>query len=97
NSYTWLGRSGPMARTVEDLSLFMRVSAGPSRLPNPSPLTGDDFGTPVPDLHGVRIGYSFDFGLGMPVEAEVIDTLGKQLQVFEDAGAHLEEATIDFS
>jgi len=97
NAYTWLGRSGPMARTVEDLALFMRASAGPSKLPNPSPLRSADFGTPLPDLSGVRIGYSFDFGIGIPVEAEVIDVLRGQLRVFEDAGAILEEETIDFS
>lgn len=97
NAYSWLARSGPMARTVEDIALFMRASAGPTSLPNPSPLTADDFRTPLPDLDGVRIGYSFDFGIGMPIEPEVIAVLRAQLQVFEDAGAILEEATIDFS
>ncbi|GAA1314662.1 amidase [Leucobacter albus] len=96
NAYSWLARSGPMARSVEDLALFMRASAGPTSLPNPSPLTPHDFGTPLPDLTGVRIGYSFDFGIGMPVERAVIDTLSAQLRVFEDAGAILEEASIDF-
>lgn len=97
NAYSWLARSGPMARTVEDIALFMRASAGPTSLPNPSPLTADDFRTPLPNLDGVRIGYSFDFGIGMPIEPEVIAVLRAQLQVFEDAGAILEEATIDFS
>lgn len=97
NAFSWLGRSGPMARTVEDLALFMRASAGPTRLPNPSPLRGVDFGTPLPDLRGVRIGYSFDFGIGVPVEPEIIEVLRGQLAVFEEAGAILEEATIDFT
>jgi len=97
NAYSWLARSGPMARSVEDLALFMRASAGPTKLPNPSPLTPADFGTPLPDLRGVRIGYSFDFGIGLPVDPEIVDVLRTQLHVFEEAGAHLEEATIDFS
>lgn len=97
NAWSWLARSGPMARTVEDIALFMRASTGPTKLPNPSPLRPSDFGTPLPNLKGVRIGYSFDFGIGMPVEAEVVETLKKQLRVFEEAGAILEEATIDFS
>lgn len=97
NAYTWLARSGPMARSVEDLALFMRASTGPTALPNPSPLTPSDFGTPLPDLRGVRIGYSFDFGIGMPVEPEIVDVLRGQLRVFEEAGAILEEASIDFS
>ncbi|MGO2141513.1 MAG: amidase [Leucobacter sp.] len=96
NAYSWLARSGPMARSVEDLALFMRASAGPTSLPNPSPLRPSDFGTPLPDLAGVRIGYSFDFGIGIPVEPAVINTLRAQLSVFEEAGAILEEASIDF-
>lgn len=97
NAFSWLARSGPMARSVEDLALFMRASAGPTSLPNPSTLTPADFGTPLPDLKGVRIGYSFDFGIGIPVDQEIIAVLREQLQVFESAGAILEEAAIDFS
>jgi amidase len=97
NAHSWLSRSGPMARTVEDLALFMRASAGPTRLPTPSPLRGADFVTPLPDLRGVKIGYSFDFGIGLPVEPEIVEVLRAQLTVFEEAGAILEEATIDFS
>ena len=96
NAYTWLVRSGPIARKVEDLALFMRASVGPAKLPNPSPLSAADFGTPLPDLAGVRIGYSFDFGIGLPVEAEIKEVLTAQLAAFETAGAVLEEAAIDF-
>ncbi|MCW2288956.1 amidase [Leucobacter luti] len=97
NAFTWLARSGPIARTVEDVALFMRATAGPTRLPTPSTVAPTDFRTPRPDLRGVRIGYSFDFGIGVPVEAEIIATLRDQLRVFEEAGAILEEASIDFS
>ncbi|MGQ3383742.1 amidase [Glutamicibacter sp. TV12E] len=97
NAYSWLARSGPIARTVEDIALFMRASAGDDRLPTPNTLAASDFGTPVPDLRGVRIGYSFDFGIGVPVEPEVIEVLQRQLSVFEAAGAILEEASIDFA
>lgn len=97
DAYTWLTRSGPIARTVEDLALFLQATAGPARLPNTSPIPAASFRTPLPNLTGVRIGYSFDFGVDLPVEPEILDVLESQLQLFEDAGAILEEATIDFS
>lgn len=96
NAYSWLARSGPMARAVEDIALFMQASAGDAALPTPNTLSGEDFADLTPNLKGVRIGYSFDFGIGVPVEPEVIEVLRGQLAVFEAAGAVLEEATIDF-
>lgn len=103
NDWAWLGRTGPMAREVADIALFMEAVAGPSdRVLPPSPLTGADFagifaGREPGDLRGVRIGWSPDFGLGVPVEAEVLEVLRAQLHHFEDAGAVVEEATIDFA
>ncbi len=95
NAHAWLSRTGPMARDVADLALFMRATVGPSKTPNPSPLTPGSFGEPRPQLAGVRIGYSFDFGIDVPVDTEVRETLAAQLSDFERAGAILEEATID--
>ncbi|MGH3654784.1 amidase [Glutamicibacter sp.] len=97
NAYSWLARSGPIARTVEDIALFMRASAGDDWLPTPNKLSARDFGTPEPELRGVRIGYSFDFGIGVPIEREVVEVLHRQLSVFEAAGAIVEEACIDFT
>ncbi|MGV2854057.1 amidase [Glutamicibacter sp. AGC13] len=97
NAYSWLARSGPIARTVEDIALFMRASAGDDRLPTPNKLSASDFGTPEPESRGVRIGYSFDFGIGVPIEREVVEVLHRQLSVFEAAGAIVEEACIDFT
>lgn len=97
DAFQWMTRTGPIARTVDDLALFLRAVAGPTQLPKPSPLTAQDFRVPRPDLSGIRIGYSFDFGVGLPVEQEIIDVLSAQLHVFEDAGAIVEEATIDFA
>lgn len=103
NDWAWLGRTGPMAREVADIALFMEAVAGPSdRVLPPAPLTGTDFaglfdGREPGDLRGVRIGWSPDFGLGVPVEADVLEVLRGQLHHFEDAGAIVEEATIDFT
>lgn len=94
----WLGRTGPMARCVDDLALFLAAVAGPDpRVVPPAPLTGRDFAeiTPLPDLTGVRIGWSPDLGLGIPVEPQVLAVLTGMLSVLSDAGAHLEESAPD--
>lgn len=110
NDWAWLSRTGPMARTVEDIALFMAATAGPSERVLPSaPLTGASFagifegsggaggGRDPGDLRGVRIGWSPDFGLGVPVQAEVLEVLRSQMRHFEEAGATVEEASIDFT
>ncbi len=110
NDWAWLSRTGPMARNVEDIALFMAATAGPSARVMPSaPLNGssfaglfDGFGGAAAvgergDLSGVRIGWSPDFGMGVPVEPDVLDVLRSQLRHFEEAGAIVEEASIDFT
>lgn len=98
NAYAWLGRTGPMARTVGDIALFMSVTAGSdSRVPYPQGLDPAVFRSRLEtDMSGVRIGWSRDFGIGVPVEPEVLDHLERQLAVFEELGAVVEEATPDF-
>ncbi len=99
NAYAWLGRTGPMARSVEDIALFMSVTAGSDpRVPYPSGLDPEVFrSTLETDMRGVRIGWSRDFGIGVPVDPEIVDHLERQLAIFEDLGAIVEEATPDFS
>jgi amidase len=104
DAWQWLGRTGPMARSVQDIALFMTAVAGPvPELPLAAPLTGESFagllaeadGDPDGGLAGVRIGWSPDFGIGIPVERAVLDALEAQLGVFEELGAVVEEAAID--
>lgn len=99
NAHSWLGRTGPMAREVSDIALAMSVLAGSDpRVPHPSPVPGARFGEPLRrDLTGVRIGWSADFGLGIPVQQEVLRVLEAQLAVFEELGAVVEEATPDLA
>jgi amidase len=98
NAYAWLGRTGPMARTVEDIALFMSATAGKDpRVPYPQVLAPEAFRAGLEtDMTGVRIGWSPDFGIGVPVEREIIEHLERQLAVFEDLGAIVEQATPDF-
>ncbi|MFI7494498.1 amidase [Kocuria sp. M4R2S49] len=98
DAWQWLGRTGPMARTIEDLALFMSAVAGPApEVSPPAPLTGNAFIDSLDTtMKGVRIGWSPDFGIRIPVERAVRDVLEAQLSVFEDMGATVEEASIDF-
>ncbi|TLP75809.1 amidase [Nesterenkonia sphaerica] len=99
DAWQWLGRTGPMARTVADIALFMSAVAGPApEQPLPAPVQAGSFAGPLTgDLAGVRIGWSPDFGLGIPVERDVLEVLEAQLSIFEEMGATVEEASIDFS
>ncbi|WP_028659316.1 amidase [Nocardioides insulae] len=102
NNRSWLGRTGPMARDVDDIAFFLAAVAGPDPRVVPSaPVTGADFAgfadEPVGDLRGVRIGWSPDFGIGVPVEPEVLETLTGLLGVLEEAGAVVDEAAPDLS
>ena len=97
NAWSWLARSGPLAREVTDIALAMSVLAGPdAATPYPSPVPARRFLEPLQrDLTGLVIGWSDDFGLGIPVQKEVLRVLHQQLQVFEDLGATVEQAAPD--
>jgi len=109
NAWAWLSRTGPMARTVEDIALAMSVLAGPDpRVPTGCPVSATDFATDFATgtaetrhserpLAGVRIGLSTDFGLGVPVESEIVDVLRAQAKVFEELGATVEQSCPDLS
>ncbi|MDI3331037.1 MAG: amidase family protein [Micrococcus sp.] len=104
DAWQWLGRTGPMARSVQDVALFMTAVAGPApEPPLPAPLRGESFAVLLAEdggetdrpLAGVRIGWSPDFGIGIPVERAVLGILEGQLGVFEGLGAVVEQAAID--
>jgi amidase len=95
--FTWLGRVGPMAREISDIALMMSVIAGAHpHSPITNPVPAARFTEPLErDLTGLCIGYSPDFGIGVPVDPEVRRTLEKQLGVFEQLGARVEHAAPD--
>ncbi|MUK01356.1 amidase [Vibrio cholerae] len=96
NAWAWLARHGLMARDVEDIALGMTAIAGADpAIPYAYPVAGS-FGVSLErDLTGLRIGWSPDFGLGVPVDREVLRVLEGQLQVFTDLGAIVEQAAPD--
>ncbi|UPO78724.1 amidase [Arthrobacter sp. Helios] len=106
--WSWLGRSGPMAREVADIALMLQAIAGPV----PGSLTGSGgrlgfragypsigpevFAQPLErDLTGLRVAWTPDFGLGIPVEKEVLRVLEAQLAVFAELGADVTQACPD--
>ncbi|MEM1297918.1 MAG: amidase [Pseudomonadota bacterium] len=87
--YDDMSHFGPLARTVDDTALFLRVAEGPleadissQRLPIPLP---DRFDT---DLSGLRIGVSEDLDI-YAVDAEVLANLHATANALRDAGAEV--------
>lgn len=84
-----------MTRTVDDAALALDVLAGfddrdPFSLDDPTSFVGV---TRRP-IQGLRVAYSPDFGV-FPVDRGVARTVEEAVRVFESAGAHVEEVSID--
>ncbi|WP_454798387.1 amidase [Novosphingobium lindaniclasticum] len=88
--------SGPLGRTVADLSMLLSVQAGGDRR---SPFSlGDDpamFARPLDrDWKGGRIGWLGDLDGALPMEAGILDTCAKALKAFEAIGMKVEAARL---
>ena len=93
-SFDDMSHFGPLARTVDDAALFLRIAEGPddadiNSQPSPTPLP-DRFDT---DLSGLRIGLSSDLGF-YAVHPEVTANLHACADVLADAGAVIEEVEL---
>jgi amidase len=100
NSSTWspLSVSGPMARSVADVALFLSAIAGHDPT---SPLSimedGGQFRAPLErEFKGVRVAWWRGLG-GIPFEPEIRQTIDARRRVFEDLGCIVEEAEPDFA
>jgi amidase len=97
-SWSPLSVSGPIARTVADVALFLSAIAGA----NPqSPLSIDEdparFRAPLgKDFKGVRVAWWSGLG-GIPFEPEIRRVVDGSRKVFEDLGCVVEEAEPDFT
>jgi len=97
-SWTPLSVSGPIARTVADVALFLSAIAGADPR---SPLSIRDdpaqFRAPLgKDFKGVRVAWWRGLG-GLPFEPEIVRVVNGTRKVFEDLGCSVEEAEPDFS
>jgi len=97
-SWSPLSVSGPMARTVADVALFLSAIAGPDRR---SPLSieegGAQFAKPLGRrFKGIRVAWWRGLG-GIPFEPEIRRVIDSNRRVFEDLGCIVEEAEPDFT
>ena len=100
DSGTWspLSTSGPMARSVADVALFLSVIAGA----NPtSPLSLSDdprrFASALDaNVKGARVAWWHDLG-GIPVEPEVRRVVDANRGIFESLGCVVDPAEPDFA
>lgn len=93
-----LGVAGPMARSVDDLALYLSVIAGPDPR-DPYSAASDSQVEPLLDsvnTKGVKLAFSPDIG-GLPFEPEVSAVIKQSLPIFESMGCHVEEAEPDFA
>ena len=97
---TWspLSVSGPMARTVADVALFLSAIAGPHPGdPLSFPDTTTRFDAPLDrTFRGVRVAWWRGLG-GIPFEPEIVRTVNANRAVFEQLGCVVEDAEPDFS
>jgi amidase len=100
SSYAWntITVSGPMARTVEDVALFLSAMAGPDpRSPLSIHEPGSLFARPLErDPKNLRIAWSSKFG-GLPFDRRVREVFEAQRKKFEAIGCITEEADPDVS
>jgi amidase len=97
-SWSPLSVSGPIARTVADVALFLSAIAGADAR---SPLSINEdparFRAPLGrDFKGIRIAWWRDLG-GIPFEPEIRRVVDSARKVFEDLGCVVEEAEPDFT
>ena len=97
-SFGTLGVAGPMARTVDDVALYLSVMAGDDPR-DPFCIAADSQVEPLlgrMDTRGLRIAFSPSIG-GLPFEPQVSATIGRSLSFFESMGCDIEEAEPDFT
>ncbi len=90
--------SGPIARTVADVALFLSAIAGGDAR-NPLSIDEDParFRAPLgTDFKGIRIAWWGGLG-GIPFEPEIRRVVDSARKVFEDLGCVVEEAEPDFT
>ena len=99
-SSSWLpfSVSGPIARTVADVALFLSAIAGPDSR-NPLSIDQDPATFRLPldrSFKGVRVAWWTGLG-GIPFEPEILRVVETSRRVFTELGCIVEDAEPDFS
>lgn len=89
--------SGPMARSVADLTMLLSVQAGPDpRAPFANSEDPAVFARPLDrDWKGARIGWLGDLGGALPMEAGILKTCETALTAFRSLGMQVDTARLD--
>jgi amidase len=97
NAWFSFGVQGPMARTVQDVSLMLAAIAGPDqRVPLSITESPDQFlGSLEVNLRGKRVAFAPTLG-GLPVCREVVRVIEEQRRVFADLGCEVVDACLNF-
>jgi Asp-tRNA(Asn)/Glu-tRNA(Gln) amidotransferase A subunit family amidase len=95
--YAARSHNGPMARTVRDAALLLRVLAGPDpRDPLSIDAPPEDYPAACDgDLRGLRLGWSPDLGFAA-VDPEVADITARAARRFAELGCEVEQAAVDW-
>src|SRR3954470_1715550 len=85
---------GPLTRSVEDAALVLTAIAGydprdPLSIDDPTDFTG----AVRRPIKGMRIAYTRDYDV-FPIDRRIARVVDEAVQVFEEAGAHVEEAPL---
>ncbi len=98
DAWNTLAVGGPMARTVEDVALYLSVLAGYDAR-DPLSLAEDpaQFRASLDrDFRGVRVAWSRDLG-GLPFDRDVLSVIEQQRAAFADTGAVVDDAEPDLT
>jgi amidase len=97
-SFGTLAVAGPMARTVDDVALYLSaISGADSR--DPYSMASDSQVEPLlneVETKGIKLAFSADIG-GLPFQPQVSKVIQQSFPVFESLGCYLEEAEPDFT
>lgn len=98
SAWATLSVSGPMARTVEDVTLFLSAMAGPDpRSPLSRPEDPQRFARPLArDFTNTRVAWCLDFA-DLPFDPRVTKALEPLATIFRDLGCEVDTPKPDFS
>ena len=89
-----MSHHGPLARTIDDASLFLQVTQGPDDADILSVPCRLDLQAPVPaSVEGLHLALSIDLGL-WAVDSEIEDAVRAAAAALRDAGAVVEEVEV---
>jgi Asp-tRNA(Asn)/Glu-tRNA(Gln) amidotransferase A subunit family amidase len=93
-NYDSISHHGPLARTVDDVRLFLAATQGPDEADIQSVTTPLDLGAPIPaDARGLRLGVSMDLGC-WAVDPEIETAVRAAVEAWREAGAIVDEVEV---